>query len=90
MTAFDKDFSFDILAATSACDASRHRRCGQQNRRGALLGSYDTIAPNWVTLASPNGTLICGLTITSDCRNEKGRPFAGSQAALIQEMQLLT
>jgi hypothetical protein len=56
----------------------------------ALLGSYNTIAPNWVTLASRDGRPIHGVTITSDCRNEKGRPFAGSQAALIQEMQLLT
>jgi hypothetical protein len=56
----------------------------------ALLGRYTTIAPNWVTLASRDGRPIQGVTITSDCRNEKGKPFAGSQAALIQEMQLLT
>jgi hypothetical protein len=56
----------------------------------ALLRSYDTIAANWVRLTSRDGRPIQGVTITSDCRNEKGRPFAGSQAALIQEMQLLT
>jgi hypothetical protein len=54
----------------------------------ALLRSHDTIAANWVTLASRDGRPIHGITITSDCRNE-GRPFAGSQAALIQEMQLV-
>ena len=55
-----------------------------------LLRSFDTIAASWVTLASSDGKLIQSVTITSDCRNERGRPFAGSQAALIQEMQLLT
>ncbi|HTW34611.1 MAG TPA: hypothetical protein VMD53_08330 [Rhizomicrobium sp.] len=53
-----------------------------------LLGSFKTIDANWIVLPAPTGKMIEGLTISSDCRKQ-GRYFAGAQAALIQEIQLL-
>jgi hypothetical protein len=55
----------------------------------ALIGSYQTIAEKWFDLVPQNGQLITALRITSDFRDSKGKPFAGFQAALIQEIQLI-
>jgi len=35
------------------------------------------------------GGMVAALRITSDFRNDAGKPFAGFQAALIQEIQLV-
>ena len=55
----------------------------------ALLGSYTTVAEKWFELKPAAGNLVSALRIISDFRNEAGKPFAGFQAALIQELQLL-
>ncbi|MDE2163352.1 MAG: hypothetical protein KGJ53_09330 [Alphaproteobacteria bacterium] len=55
----------------------------------ALLGSYTTVPEKWFDLRPANGHLIAALRIDSDFRDEHGRPFAGFQAALIQEIQLV-
>jgi hypothetical protein len=54
-----------------------------------LLGSYTTVAEKWFDLVPAPGQMIAALRMTSDFRSDAGRPFAGFQAALIQELQLL-
>ncbi|HXL70637.1 MAG TPA: hypothetical protein VN935_05280 [Rhizomicrobium sp.] len=53
-----------------------------------LLGSYTIVAEKWFDLIPKTG-MVAALRITSDFRNDAGKPFAGFQAALIQELQLL-
>jgi len=53
-----------------------------------LLGSYTTVAEKWFDLVPKRG-MAAALRITSDFRNDAGKPFAGFQAALIQEIQLV-
>lgn len=55
----------------------------------ALLASYKTVPAQWHLLQPSDGKTIASLRIESDCRNSAGVPFAGFQAALIQEMQLV-
>ena len=55
----------------------------------ALLGSFTTVAEKWFELKPAAGDMVSALRITSDFRDEKGKPFAGFQAALIQEIQLV-
>jgi hypothetical protein len=54
-----------------------------------LIGSYDTVPAAWHVLQPSNGELVFGLHIESDFRDASGKPFAGFQAVLIQEMQLV-
>lgn len=55
----------------------------------ALLGSYTTVPEKWFDLTPKDGRMIAALRVTSDFRDEKGKPFAGFEAALIQEIQLI-
>jgi hypothetical protein len=55
----------------------------------ALLGSYQTVPARWHQLLAPGDKAIAGLRIESDFRKAAGIPFAGFQAVLIQEMQLV-
>jgi hypothetical protein len=55
----------------------------------ALLTSYKTVPAQWNVLRPAGDKTIAHLRIESDCRNSAGVPFAGFQAVLIQEMQLV-
>jgi hypothetical protein len=54
-----------------------------------LLASYETVPAKWHVLQPADGKTIARLRIESDCRNAAGVPFAGFQAMLIQEIQLV-
>ncbi len=62
---------------------------GQELMHGGedLLRSFSTIPAAWVRLVAPEGKRIAAVRIVSDCRLD-GRLFAGSEAVLIQEIQL--
>jgi hypothetical protein len=62
---------------------------GREVTRGgeALLRSFSSIPAAWIKLVAPAGKAISDLVIASDFRLH-GKPFAGSEAVLIQEIQL--
>ena len=54
-----------------------------------LLGSFGDVPAALFVLKSTNGALIHRVKITSDFRDQRGRPFAGFQALLINEIDLM-
>jgi len=52
-----------------------------------LVRSFRPVPPRWISLAEADRKPIWGVKITSDCRLD-GQLFAGSEAVLIQEIQL--
>jgi hypothetical protein len=55
----------------------------------AMFGSYTLVPEKWFDLMPANGVPIAAVRIASDFRSKNGRPFAGFEAALIQEIQLI-
>jgi len=54
-----------------------------------LIASYTPVPERWFELMAPQGSPITMLRISSDFRDDRGRPFAGFQGVLIQEIQLI-
>ena len=54
-----------------------------------LLSSFGDVPAKSFVLKSTNGALVRSVKITSDFRDQLGRPFAGFQALLINEIDLM-